>query len=319
MEQITNNEEQALARLPEDSRNEIEDALVRYWAIRMQELDAVAAQLFGERSIETAVGEQLDGLGAIVGEARGGRDDDSYRIRIRARILLNLSSGRADEILRILRLVTPLVLTLTDETPGAVSIAVTGGPAELPDDLFAVAVEAKAAGIRMFLVYDSGTDAERFTFKGGVGKGFPSSFPDMLGPVVQLDEAMEAPPPVLYNPGPGFPSATFVADYEIVIQVNDSYYLDPPDNTIWAVDFSVQLRPEWAFLGPYYFTQLIDYAPDYFSVELLLPDTITPAGIAITFDMNNADTVHGGLDLWGCSATMAHAEVGGRLVNVRAG
>lgn len=319
MDPITNNEEQALARLPEDSRNEVEDALVRWWAIRMQGLDAVAMQLFAERSIETAVGAQLDGLGAIVGEARGGRDDSSYRIRIRARILLNLSSGRADQILRILRLVTPLALTLTDETPGAVSIAVTGGAAELPEDLFAVALEAKAAGVRMFLRHQIGADAERFVFKGGVGKGFTNYLPDAIGPVVALDPSMEAGPPVLYTPDPNNPAASFVDDYQIIISVNDSYYGDPPSNTTWVVDFTVQLRPDWAPLGPYYFSQVRDYPPDYFTVSLLLPDSITPAGLGITFDMNYDDTVHGGLDIWGCSCTKAHTELGGRLVNVRAG
>jgi hypothetical protein len=46
-----------------------------------------------ERWIDTAIGTQLDGCGAIVGELRAGRDDDAYRAAIKFRVFVNVSQG----------------------------------------------------------------------------------------------------------------------------------------------------------------------------------------------------------------------------------
>jgi len=314
MDAITNHEEQALARLPDDSRNEVEEALVRWWALRIQDLDNVAMELFTNRTIDTAVGAQLDGLGAIVGEQRGARDDDSYRLRIRVRILLNLSSGRADELLRILRMVTDRVLTLGEEPPGAISIAVSGGPAELVDDLFAVALEAKAAGVRLFLRHQDGADADRFTFQGGTGKGFGAVLPDTIAAAVPDGENVGNFNPTLYLDGFG----AIQWDYEIEITVTAAYFSDPPDNTMYVVEFYARLGPhEFPLL--YYFIQDINWSGDTWAVALQnYPGGVTYAGVSIYFEGNNADEIYAD-DSWTCQVTTAHEVRGGNFINVQAG
>lgn len=50
---------------------------------------------------------QLDLLGALVREERGGRLDPEYLLAIKARVVANRSAGRAEDILRILALSIP--------------------------------------------------------------------------------------------------------------------------------------------------------------------------------------------------------------------
>jgi len=63
------------------------------------ELRDVFFDLSLERNIETAMGAQLDGLGDIVGFARGGLNDDDYRVQIRTKIVINGSSGEVESVL----------------------------------------------------------------------------------------------------------------------------------------------------------------------------------------------------------------------------
>jgi len=63
-----------------------------------------------ERWIDTAIGAQLDGCGAIVGETRQGRDDDSYRAAIRFRVFVNVSEGTSGALIKGLK-----YLVLSDE------------------------------------------------------------------------------------------------------------------------------------------------------------------------------------------------------------
>jgi hypothetical protein len=52
------------------------------------------------------IGDQLDKWGGLVGESRGGLEDDDYRRFIRARVLVNRSKGSTDELVKIMQLVT---------------------------------------------------------------------------------------------------------------------------------------------------------------------------------------------------------------------
>jgi hypothetical protein len=69
-------------------------------------LEAVADTLRSDRWIDTAVGAQLDGCGAIVGELRQGRTDDEYRIAIRFRVFVNISKGTPVDLIRGLKFLT---------------------------------------------------------------------------------------------------------------------------------------------------------------------------------------------------------------------
>jgi hypothetical protein len=79
------------------------EALLIAFAEQIQALETVNVDLITERSIASAIGEQLDVLGRIVGEVRRGADDEPYRNRIRVRVLVNRSNGTIPELLEILR------------------------------------------------------------------------------------------------------------------------------------------------------------------------------------------------------------------------
>ena len=57
-------------------------------------------------SLLNSSGETLDGDGSVVGEAREGRSDLDYRAAIRARIILNLSYGRCEDIIALLQAIS---------------------------------------------------------------------------------------------------------------------------------------------------------------------------------------------------------------------
>lgn len=75
---------------------------------RLQELEDAAWFLLSCMSIDGAFGDLLDKFGAIVGESRLGRSDIDYRAGIRLRIRVNISSGRAVDIIAVAQLSKPL-------------------------------------------------------------------------------------------------------------------------------------------------------------------------------------------------------------------
>lgn len=69
-------------------------------------LQVVTSDLRLLRTLEDATGEQLDVIGKIVGKARGALTDEPYRAWLRGKILANRSSGKARELVAIVKVVT---------------------------------------------------------------------------------------------------------------------------------------------------------------------------------------------------------------------
>lgn len=69
-------------------------------------LETEADALVADRWIDTAIGEQLDGCGYIVGEPRQGRDDDAYRTAIKYRVFVNISKGTPTDLIHGLKFLT---------------------------------------------------------------------------------------------------------------------------------------------------------------------------------------------------------------------
>jgi hypothetical protein len=69
-------------------------------------VEATLDQLKNERSIDTAIGVQLDRVGEIVGEPRNGRDDETYRQYIKFRVFVNVSKGRPHDVSYATRFIT---------------------------------------------------------------------------------------------------------------------------------------------------------------------------------------------------------------------
>lgn len=81
------------------------DALTSLFATESQAWEEVADDILLARAIDTAVGDQLDDLGLIVGQLREGRTDDRYRVWIRARIAANRSSGSPVDMYKVASLI----------------------------------------------------------------------------------------------------------------------------------------------------------------------------------------------------------------------
>lgn len=154
--------------------------LVAALAGRAQVMEDALWQLLTQRSLTTAVGAQLDGIGKIVGLARaavpGGTDDTVYRLWLRAEILVNLSNGTIPDLDAIIALTaTPgTVPVIAEVAPAGIVVqlgvsAQTQGPA-----LAAIIQRAKAAGVNATVDYLATSQA--FGFDGATGYGFDTGY-----------------------------------------------------------------------------------------------------------------------------------------------
>lgn len=81
-------------------------ALMRALLLQLKDVETTFYQLLNQRGIHTAFGAQLDVLGKLVGEGRGGRDDEAYRQAILGRISVNAASGTIDDVKHTAKLVS---------------------------------------------------------------------------------------------------------------------------------------------------------------------------------------------------------------------
>lgn len=119
--QITDHTTRALARFAFQYRNKpLLSSLVTVFATQIQELEtALFGVLLGYR-IDQAVGEQLDVIGRVIGQARESATDAEYRLRLAARIRANLSTGSAEDIYTVFGILLPThTLELTPRYPAS--------------------------------------------------------------------------------------------------------------------------------------------------------------------------------------------------------
>jgi hypothetical protein len=175
---ISDHAARALDRLKQQFRGKPKvEALVTALMGPVQAVEDALYQLLTERGVDTAIGTQLDAIGKVVGQPRGGLSDDTYRRYIRARITANRSSGLVDELNLIARLVLDdptVVITTTQYPPASVvmSLTVAVVPQDLGVALVAFLRKATAAGVRILLHFQPQTLAASFAFEGGAGMGF---------------------------------------------------------------------------------------------------------------------------------------------------
>jgi hypothetical protein len=157
-----------VARMIERYRRPRTSALLASWLGEVQSVEDALWQLLIERSLATAEGAQLDVLGAIVGEPRQGRDDETYRLWISARTMVSRSSGTTTEILAIARKLIPADrgIRLEEYYPAAMLVRVVGGVLTI-DDGYQIARMlhlAKAAGVLFGMTWSVVDDAGTFAF-----------------------------------------------------------------------------------------------------------------------------------------------------------
>lgn len=155
-----------VARLIDRYRHERTSALLASWLGEVQAVEDALWQLLVERSVDSAVGAQLDVLGAIVGQPREGRDDETYRLWISARNMVSRSSGTTTQVLAIARQIVPAGVdaTLEEHYPAAFVVRLHGPIDERTGYHVAHMLHlAKAAGVLFQMTWAVDPDADIFT------------------------------------------------------------------------------------------------------------------------------------------------------------
>lgn len=129
--------------------------LLQAIAASSQNLEDTLQALVEERTIAGAEGEQLDQLGLIVGEARGGRDDDEYRSGIRARIAANVSRSTPEDVMATLRAATASDDVRLIEVPPLGLLLFTSGEV-VPVNLYEVVRAAAPATLATLNIIQGG-------------------------------------------------------------------------------------------------------------------------------------------------------------------
>lgn len=125
---------------------------------------------------DSAEGEQLDNLGAIVGQPREGKIDPIYRLWIKARIYVNRSTGVPSDTLNILALVVDpdTEYHLIEQPPAGYLVELWNvNPVNYPS-IFDLLLEVKPAGVRLHSTYSDQPLTGLFRYD-TVGQGFDGS------------------------------------------------------------------------------------------------------------------------------------------------
>lgn len=150
------------------------EKLLAVLASPFQSVESCLQQLLSERSIDTAVGAQLDVLGKIVGQTRNGLDDDAYRRYVRARVATNKSTGIIEDLLKVTDLIVyDDAATYITKQEGTATlrliisgIAITSTLAEV---VFEFAQDTVSAGVRIVVQWGESPVDELFQFDDGPG------------------------------------------------------------------------------------------------------------------------------------------------------
>lgn len=104
------------------------ESLLSTYLKETQEIQSVYEQMLDFRSITTAVGKQLDMVGNVVGERRGNRGDDAYRLAILIRIAINTNDGTLPSIQTIVRAYTGADnIQIFEHYPASIYMYIDGG------------------------------------------------------------------------------------------------------------------------------------------------------------------------------------------------
>jgi hypothetical protein len=162
--------------------------LLRSWLSGVQTVEVALEQLLTLRAIDTAEGAQLDVLGKVVGQGRGGLVDDDYRRYIRARVRANRSHGTVRDVLAVANLVInddDAYVEIEQQGNAAYVLKVDDIPFSFSNSLILLQMVTRAtsAGVRVIVETNADTPENSFNLLDGPGKGF-GQLPQLdLGPL----------------------------------------------------------------------------------------------------------------------------------------
>lgn len=138
---------------PENNIKQFVRVLIQPFA----DFELAAQQVLTQRSVDNAIGAQLDVLGRLVGQPRNGVTDDAlYRRYVRARIAANVSDGTIEDAIRIAKCVIALsaaVYVVDNIGAGGYVLRVEGvsTPEDVANVLIQLLRDGTAGGCRVIL------------------------------------------------------------------------------------------------------------------------------------------------------------------------
>lgn len=159
------------------------EGFTRALANPAQDLEDTFLDLLTLRSLDTAVGKQLDGLGEIVGESRKGKNDEDYRIAIKAKIGQNISKATPEDVISVfILLVKANTAYFMEYFPAEAAIFADVNIENLDNyDILKFMQKVMPAGVRLDYIgwYDNG---DAFAFQDDPNaKGFGDAFNNAIG------------------------------------------------------------------------------------------------------------------------------------------
>lgn len=181
---ITDHSDVAESRLLEQFKNDASPNLVKMLRVfidKVQEKEDMLWELFDERLLSNAIGETLNIYGRIVGQPRNGADDTTYRVRIRARIAINRSSGTINDLLTIAALLTSNDLKFEPKYPAGGILSIIGEQDGTEAKAIAEAIfDARLGGVDIQTLWSTHEHTFQFSSTGttetDTNKGFGAGY-----------------------------------------------------------------------------------------------------------------------------------------------
>lgn len=163
----------------------------------LQEIEDILHQLNDERDLDTAIGKQLDVLGALLNTPRAGLLDPEYREVLKAKTALSNASGTSPDIKNSVRLLTGASVVHTIPHYPAATYVFANSLITYRQGL--AIQEAAAAGVRVRPIWYNGDDY------------FVPASKHLFGEFTLTDESGD---PILVEDGTG--------EYELIVEVENT-------------------------------------------------------------------------------------------------
>lgn len=192
--QVTDYVANGLRKLPVELQGKPKIAgMLKAWLEGVQSLEDAVFGIRSMMELANAVGVWLDRLGRIVNQPRLGFDDDTYRVWIGARILINRSSGTPPQLIGIVAALVPdgVMVDLEEQYPAGLTIHTYG---ELPNvvgsAIGTILQRAKCPGVRLLFHYELPGTAFRFSASDAVESGVAYGYDNGLATAITEGRAV---------------------------------------------------------------------------------------------------------------------------------
>lgn len=153
--QINDHFQKAKARLLTQFKQQPRiEGLLEALCIPIQELEDVFFNMMDNRSIYSALGQQLDLWGEVLAQPRNGiTDDELYRITLLAKVAQNISKGTPEDVIVVYKLLMRAdYIEYQEEQPARFSLTAVGSnPIGDISDIKEAVRAAKPAGVADYL------------------------------------------------------------------------------------------------------------------------------------------------------------------------